>query len=169
MFAALAPYKLLIECLAFFALIGAVALGIHKFLAYEQQIGYDRAVAEYTAKQLEAEKYARATEQRLNKQLEEAQNAATARDKTISASVASAASTSASLRGTLNDLRNGLPDATAAAARATAVALTGVFGDCQDRYRWMAEKADRHASDVRTLKEAWPTYQTSPAATAPAK
>ncbi len=61
---------------------------------------------------------------------------------------------------------DGLRDATATAVRdaATSVdactqraaALGELFSASAESYRELAEKADRHASDVRTLSEAWP-------------
>lgn len=156
MFAALAPYKLLAECLAFFALIAAIAIGIHRFLSYEQDIGYQKAVAEYNQKLIAAQDAARATEFRLNKQLEDAQNAATKREQALSDAATASAAASGSLRNTVRNLSGLLPNATADAARKTAIAISGVFLDCQDKYRDMAKIADGHASDVRTLKDAWP-------------
>ena len=46
--------------------------------------------------------------------------------------------------------------ATVEAARTAADAFATVFTDCQGRYADVAAKADGHASDVRTLEEAWP-------------
>ena len=139
------------------AAISAVLLGVHRFMAAEQQEGYDRAVAEYTARQVIAEQSARKVEQELRKQLEDARNAATERENTIRASAAAAGAASASLRDTLASIRNGVPGATAASLANSVVALATVFEQCQGRYRGMAEIADRHASDVKTLIDAWPS------------
>lgn len=156
MFAFLSPYKLLIEAIAVAALIAGIAYGIHRFLAAEQNIGYQRAVAEYTAKQLLAEQAARAKEALYAKQLEDAQNAATQRDQINTNLAAASAATSASLRDTISTIRNGLPAATADAARKTASAFAAVFGDCQGNLVRMAKAADGHLSDNQTLRESWP-------------
>ena len=59
------------------------------------------------------------------------------------------------LRGALVTLsRQPATDATASADRA--VALGAALADCSDRYKTLGAVADRHASDVQTLSEAWP-------------
>lgn len=156
MFAMLAPYKLLIECLAYLTLIGAIAVGIHKFLSYEQDIGYQRAVVKCNQKLAEAKDAARATEKRLNKQLEDAQNAATIREQALSTAAATSAAAVGSLRNTIDNFKRDLPNATAEASRKAAVAFATVFSDCAGKYQDMAAIADRHASDVKTLMDAWP-------------
>ena len=152
----LSPYKTLIEAFLLVLVLAAIGFGFHLFLEYERGIGYDRAKAEYTAKELVATQAARATEQRLSKQLEDAQNAAIAREQTLTAAAAASASAAGSLRNTVATLRNSLPGATVETARQAATAFATVFTDCTDRYRGMAEIADRHASDAKTLSEAWP-------------
>jgi hypothetical protein len=62
--------------------------------------------------------------------------------------------------------RDSVRDASAAAVRTAqesaaacperAAALGAVFDQCTARYEALAQRADRHASDVRTLIEAWP-------------
>jgi hypothetical protein len=156
MLALLAPYKLILEIVAAVSLLAAIGFGVHKFLNHEQSIGYNKAVAEYTAKQLVAEQSARAKEAQLNKQLEEAQNAATKRDQQIKILSDSVAATSSSLRNTTSNIRNSLPSATIDAIRKTADAALSVFGDCQAKYGQLAKDADGHANDVKTLEESWP-------------
>lgn len=152
----LAKYIPVIELIAVVLLLGGFAWGTHWWNDRQQQIGYDRAQAEYAAKALLAEQKARATETELRKQLEDAQNAATQREQVIRSTAAAASAASVSLRDTLTTIRNGVPTATVEALRNATVALTDVFGDCQAKYRGLAEKADRHASDVKTLSDAWP-------------
>ena len=60
------------------------------------------------------------------------------------------------LRDDLATLRTRLPNAIPSACIATADALAGLLDQCQQEYRVMGEIADGHASDVRTLTEAWP-------------
>ena len=156
MFAMLAPYKLLIEFLAAAALLAAISWGIHSFLEHERDIGYQRAVVEYTAKALLAEQAARATEQRLAKQLEEATNASTNREKALVVAVAASAKSAGSLRDTISSLNNSLSSATLDASRKTAAAFGAVFGDCQEQFRAMGLAAQGHYNDSLMYQQAWP-------------
>ena len=136
----------------------AVALGFawNGFIKHEQNIGYQKAVAEYNVKLLAAKEAADKREQELSAQVQEAQANGLKREETIKALAAAVGKSSDSLRNTANVIRLGLPHATVEAARTAADAFATVFTDCQRRYADVAEKADGHASDVRTLEEAWP-------------
>ena len=136
----------------------AVALGFawNGFIKHEQGIGYQKAVAEYTVKLLEAKEKADKREQELTTQVQEAQANGLKREETIRTLAAAVGKSSDSLRNTANAIRLGLPNATVEAARTAADAFATVFTDCQRRYADVAEKADGHANDVRTLEEAWP-------------
>ena len=136
----------------------AVALGFawNHFLDYEQNIGYQKAVAEYNVKLLAAKEAADKREQELTTQVQEAQANGLKREETIKALAAAVGKSSDSLRNTANAIRLGLPHATVQAARTAADAFAAVFSECQGRYGELAAKADGHASDVRTLEEAWP-------------
>jgi hypothetical protein len=154
MFAALAPYKLLIECLAFAALIAAIAIGAHKFLSYEQQIGYNKAVAEYTAQALKDAQAAKAKEEVMVKQLEDARNENTLQNQRIDALASALTTTASGLRGSSDAAIRNLSSATAEAARQTATAFAGVFQDCTGRYVDLAKAADGHVADIRLLQAA---------------
>ena len=136
----------------------AVALGFawNWFIDYERSIGYDKAVAEYNVKLLAAKEAADRREQELTTQVQEAQANGLKREETIKALAAAVGKSSDSLRNAANAIRLGLPHATVEAARTAADAFATVFTDCQGRYADVAAKADGHASDVRTLEEAWP-------------
>ena len=136
----------------------AVALGFawNGFIKHEQNIGYDKAVAEYNVKLLAAKEAADKREQELSAQVQEAQANGLKREETIRTLAAAVGKSSDSLRNTANAIRLGLPHATVEAARTAADAFATVFTDCQGRYADVAAKADGHASDVRTLEEAWP-------------
>ena len=136
----------------------AVALGFagNGFIKHEQNIGYQKAVAEYTVKLLEAKEAADKREKELTTQVQEAQANGPKREETIKALAAAVGKSSDSLRNTANAIRLGLPNATVEAARTAADAFAAVFSECQGRYGELAAKADGHASDVRTLEEAWP-------------
>lgn len=136
----------------------AVALGFawNGFIKHEQNIGYQKAVAEYNVKLLAAKEAADKREQELSAQVQEAQANGLKREETIKALAAAVGKSSGSLRDTANAIRVGLPHATVEAARTAADAFAAVFTECQQRYVDVARAADGHASDVRTLEEAWP-------------
>lgn len=136
----------------------AVALGFawNGFIKHEQNIGYQKAVAEYTVKLLEAKEAADKREQELTTQVQEAQDNGLKREETIKALADAVGKSSDSLRNTANAIRLGLPHATVEAARTAADAFAAVFTECQQRYVDVARAADGHASDVQTLMEAWP-------------
>lgn len=156
MFTFLAPYKWLIEFLAIGTILACVVFGAHRFLEHEQQIGYDKAVAEYTKKELIAEQMARLKEIEMNRQLNEARNEATLREQKITDLSHNLAATSSSLLNTINTLRNKLSSAPDETLRKQADTALNLLGECQKEYGQMAENADRHASDVKTLEDAWP-------------
>ena len=60
------------------------------------------------------------------------------------------------LRDDLAALRTRLATAPGATCINAAAALGDVLQQCSDDYRALAETADRHVSDIRTLREAWP-------------
>lgn len=136
----------------------AVALGFawNGFIKHEQNIGYQKAVAEYNVKLIEAKERADKRERELTAQVKEAQDNGLKREETIRTLAAAVGKSSDSLRNTANAIRLGLPLATVEAARTAADAFATVFSECQRRYADVAEKADRHWSDYRELSEAWP-------------
>ena len=147
---------LVIKPLLIAAVIAAAVVAWNHFLDYEQNIGYQKAVAEYNVKLLAAKEAADKREQELTTQVQEAQANGLKREETIKALAAAVGKSSDSLRNTANAIRLGLPHATVEAARTAADAFATVFSECQGRYGELAAKADGHASDVRTLEEAWP-------------
>ena len=136
----------------------AVALGFawNGFIKHEQNIGYQKAVAEYNVKLIEAKERADKRERELTAQVKEAQDNGLKREETIKALADAVGKSSDSLRNTANAIRLGLPNATVEAARTAADAFAAVFTECQQRYVDVARAADGHASDVQTLMEAWP-------------
>ena len=145
-----------IKALLIAAVIAAAIFAWNWFIDYERSIGYDKAVAEYNVKLLAAKEAADRREQELTTQVQEAQANGLKREETIKALAAAVGKSSDSLRHTADTIRLGLPNATVQAARTAADAFAAVFGECQGRYGELAAKADSHASDVRTLEEAWP-------------
>jgi hypothetical protein len=159
MLALFSPYKLLIEIVV----IGAIALGgvwgIHSFLEGQQQKGYDKAVGEYKEKLVEAKEAAKVREAELRALVTDAQAKGNEREQTIRDVAASGAAASNGLRDTLAHIRRSSSGASVEALANSVTTLTTVFDDCQTKYRAMAETADRHASDSKTLSDAWPVAQ----------
>ena len=150
------PYRILagavavlLTCLAIFAVGWSHG-------ADSVQSRWDKAKAVQMQAAIAAEQEARAKEQSMNQKLQEAENAATEREKKLRADYAAAHAAARGMRDTVAAVRGELPAATADACRSTADAALAVLGECSDRYREVAEAADSHASDVRTLTEAWP-------------
>lgn len=151
-----APYRILagaiavvLTCLAIFAMGWSHG-------ADGVQARWDKAKALQMQAALAAEHEARAKERSMNQKLQEAENAASEREKKLRADYAAAHAAARGLRDTVADLSGKLAAATPETCRATANAALAVLGDCSDQYRAVAEAADGHASDVRTLTEAWP-------------
>lgn len=147
---------LIIKGVLALAVVAALAFGVHRFLAYEQNIGYQRAVAEYTVKEKAALDAALEKERFLRKQVTEAEHEATKQRAENAKQVATAAAAADGLRGTIAHLRQRLPATTHAACIATAGATASLLDQCQRDYQEMAGIADGHRIDVETLMKAWP-------------
>jgi len=153
---AIKPYVWLIELFAALLAIGGIWYGIQVHDQAQQQLGYDRAVAEYKAAKSIADRAALAKERNMQKQKDEAINAAAERETKIRADYAAAHAAALGLQRTVADMRGQLATASVEACRTTAAASLTVFGECEDQYRAVAAAADGHASDVKTLSDAWP-------------
>lgn len=145
-----------LKALAVLAAIGALLWGIHQLDESRQAIGYGRRVAEDNAELVKAQAAARDKERQLNQRLETAEHEKVQREQDIRRHAAAAADAAGRLRIALDTIKRGVPGDTASAGDQRAGALAELFGDCAERYRGLAEKADRHASDARALSEGWP-------------
>lgn len=154
--ARLAPYKLLIEIAVIGALAGGVVYGVHQFLEHERDIGRQEVQARWDAQTVLDKEAAREKEAGFAKQLQEANKNASDRDQTIRALAAASGGANNGLRDTLAAISRGVPSATVDALGKSVTTLSAVLAECSGRYQSVAEKADRHASDVKTLQEAWP-------------
>lgn len=153
---ALQPYLWLIKLVAAALAAAGIGYGIHVHNQAQQQIGYDRAVGEYQAKKSIADRDSLVKERKLQKQKDEALDAANERETKLRADYAAAHAAALGLQRTVADLRGQLATAPIEACRATADAALAVFGECEDQYRSVAAAAAGHASDVKTLSDAWP-------------
>lgn len=132
-----------------------------------QDARLDAAVADVRLEQSNAEvraagelvrsvKQARADERAINKTYVEALNVARTRESLLRTEIDHLRGVSDGLRDQNADAARRLAAAPPAAVLEYATALGVVFQDCRAAYGGMVEKADGHASDVRTHREAWP-------------
>ena len=89
-------------------------------------------------------------------EIENARINAQSREARLKRDVANAQSAVVGLRNDLGALRARLATSTETSCLATADSLGVLLGQCAEAYRDVSEIADRHASDVQTLIEAWP-------------
>jgi hypothetical protein len=66
------------------------------------------------------------------------------------------------LRNQINTATGALPTATCSSARNYAATAATVFEQCASALEELATKADGHATDARTLTNAWPTTERKP-------
>jgi hypothetical protein len=66
------------------------------------------------------------------------------------------------LRNQINAATTALPTATCSSARDYAATATAVFEQCAAALEELATKADGHATDSRTLTNAWPSIERKP-------
>lgn len=114
------------------------------------------AQVQAAGEKVQSVKQARAEERAINKNYVEALNAARTREALLRTEIDHLRRVSDSLRDQNADAARRLAAAPPGAVLEYATALGAVFEDCRAAYGDMAEKAAGHASDVRTLREAWP-------------
>lgn len=128
-----------------------------------QDARMDAAVVEVRLEQsnerLGAVSQARADERAITKNYEEALNDARIREAALRRDLAAADSESDGLRAQLSDAARRIADAPPATVAEYATAVGELLTDCSRGYQELAGKADGHAADVRTLREAWPVIQ----------
>jgi len=95
-------------------------------------------------------------ETELSNQIIEAQNEARKREALLRSAAVAAVAESVSLRDDVASLRGQLDQLSRDAVIERGLAIAGVLNQCAARYQGLAERCDRHASDVQTLTEAWP-------------
>ena len=156
MFDIVGRYKLLIEILLIGSIVTGAIFGIHSFLMHEQQIGYDRAAGEYKDKLIEAQKQAEIQTKEFNRRIQEANDAATKREKVLQASADATAAANRGLLNTIGNFRDSVSGASTDALSRSVNTLLSVFGECTTRYTEVARSLDRANSDKQTLIQAWP-------------
>ena len=117
-------------------------------------------IAQIKAAQLEAvntaAREARAQESKRFQGVQDAQAAAQTRAVAARRDADAARTELDRLRNSVAAARGGVPGESAAACAQRADAAGDVLGQCAAAYLDLAAIADRHASDARTLIEAWP-------------
>ena len=103
-----------------------------------------------------ATREARATESRRYQGVQDAQAAAQARAQAARRDADAARSELDRLRNDIGASRGGVPGESSAACTLRADTGGELLGQCAAAYSELAAVADRHASDARTLIEAWP-------------
>ena len=149
------------------AFVGAVAIGFG--LAWNLQgVRLDALEIEFGQYRNEVERNAVAAKRAaLDKEkfwLGEIENArinAQSREARLKRDAANAQSAVVGLRNDLGALRDRLAKSPVAACLDTADSLGVLLGQCAEAYRDVSEIADRHASEVQTLIEAWPRQDTT--------
>ena len=140
------------------ALLGAsiAAVGAYKV----QDWRYTGQINQIKAAQAEAvntaTREARAQESARFKGVQDAQAAAQTRAQVARRDADRARSELDRMRDTLSATRGGVPGESPGACTQRADAAADVLAQCGAAYQSMASIADRHASDARTLIEAWP-------------
>ncbi len=140
------------------ALLGAsiAAVGAYKV----QDWRYTGQINQIKAAQAEAvntaTREARAQESARFKGVQDAQAAAQTRAQVARRDADRARSELDRLRNDISATRGGVPGESTAACTQRADAAADVLAQCGAAYQDLAAIADRHASDARTLIEAWP-------------
>lgn len=156
----LSRYKLPAELLAALALLCAFSYGFHEFVEGKIEIGRKEGRGEVQGlwdkqKALDAENF-RLRSEANQKIVDTAITQGEQREAIIKTLAANSTAASSSLRDTIAAFNRSNSTASTQALIERAAAASSLLGDCADRYRNVAEKADRHSSDVKTLTDSWP-------------
>lgn len=152
----LAPYKNIMLIVLCIALISALMFGIFKFISYERNIGYQKAVAEYTARELVMQRATAAKQAQLLYKVKKAQDESTAREQKINELSTTLDATTERMRNSTAHLRREIAGLTADAARRQASAALDVSNECTDEYSALAKEAARLSSGIILLQDSWP-------------
>ena len=136
------------------ALLGAALAATGAYKLQEWRLGSQ--INELRAARALDTAEARRFEAARNRNVIEAQNAAQKRAQSARADADAARSELDRLRGDIAASAGRVADESPAACAVRADAAGELLGSCAAAYLDLAGKADRHASDARTLIEAWP-------------
>ncbi len=145
-----------------YRVLGGILLGValiagwNLFVKHERGIGYAQCRTEVEAKENEDLKTARAETLRLFALHDQALLKGAEREKDLVRQRERADAAADQLRDDLADYRRRLSDVSIETCRAYADAGLRLLGECQGRYRAMAERAAGHFNDWQTLDQGWP-------------
>lgn len=151
-----APYKNIMLIILGVVIVSAATLSIFKFISYERDIGYKKAVAEYAARESVIEKATAAKQSQLQETIKKAQNDAITREQKINDLSVTLTDTTKRMQYTISGLRSKIAGLTADAARRQADAALDVSGECSEEYTKMATEAARLSNQLILLQDAWP-------------
>lgn len=151
------PYKYLLDAIVIALLLAAIVFGVHKYNAFQQDIGEARVQAAWTAQKLIDSQASLAREHIYTKEKEDA-----ALQAAKSAQAAIAANAAVVQSGRVFDstikaivARSGT-DSLDANRKYTA-ALGELLGACTSEYQLMGREAQGHAIDSLNYQSSWPT------------
>jgi ABC-type transporter Mla subunit MlaD len=132
-------------------IVGSILLGLLGMQSYRLSLK-NTEIEKLKLAIVESNLIAEQQSKELEIKITEAHNEAIKRQKTLKAAADNARAVADSLR---KQLENKTQTADNAASQSTD-AVSTILADCARDYADMAEKADGHASDVKTLMDAWP-------------
>ena len=155
------------RAIAAVALVGCAVLGVSLFVSdgalKAQRLAYSRLQTQMQTERVQVAKaYTKSLEElrtaqdKINTGYQGALNAARIRETALRRDLAAADSESDGLRAQLSDAARRLADAPPTTVLEYATTVNQLFADCSRGYQELAGKADGHAADVRTFREAWP-------------
>ncbi len=153
---------------AILMLVPAIVVGLLVWFFQEARLGSDLADVRLESSQYRAEVLAekaaaaervRKVEGDWNAKYQTAVNSARDRERVLRADLVAVRGASERLRTQASEAARRLAQAPAPAVLEYANTLGDVFAECSARYGEVAAAADGHASDARTLIEAWPVNQ----------
>jgi vacuolar-type H+-ATPase subunit H len=144
------------RALGVLAIVVALIAGYTALIHHERGVGYDQCVSEAKDKENAELQAAREETTRLFALYDKAQQEGAEREKNLVRQRDRADAAADGLRDTLADVRGRLPQLAAEACRAYADAGLRLLGECQGRYRAVAERAAGHLNDWQTLDQGWP-------------
>lgn len=154
--AALAKYSGLIKIAGVALALLAAAWWWNSHNQRQQDIGYNRAAAEYQKALNKQTAAARLREQGWFLNAERASNARTELENKLALSRAAATAADDRLQRATDDFGRRLSVATVEACRTAAGTAARLLGDCSREYRQVAAAADGHLADLRQCESAWP-------------
>ena len=146
-----------VKAIVIAAVVAFAVFEWNMFLSHEQEIGHKKAEAEYNADLVIKQMLAAKATQRMTKEKDNAIAQRIDAEKKAAETKRLAAVASSGLRDTIANLRKQLSGDSCETVRAYADAGLRLLGVCQERYRFVAERAKSHYADEVMFDKAWPT------------